>query len=122
MPKLSQFTINSDYPATAKVGGVPSTNITMPATTFGPNQDMTFISDMTVEPEQILMPIIKQGANYFVGNGYLWQNDNWREEVWIERLGPTTIRFVFYVINYSNQTLTHPGNDLTLFLNTFTMP
>ena len=121
MPKLSQFTINSDYPATAKTGSA-SANITMPATSFAGGQSRVFTKDTTVASGAILMPIIQVGDNYYVGNGYSWRNDNWNEEVWIERLSDTSIRLVFYVVNTSASTLTHPGNIITLHLSTFKVP
>lgn len=121
MPKLTNFTINTNYPATAKTGSGTAT-ITMPATSFSGGQDRTFTADFSVPSGAILMPIIQQGSTYYVGNGYAWRNDNWNEEVWLERLSDTQLRLVFYVVNTSASTLTHPGNTITAHISTFIVP
>lgn len=120
--KLSRFTINTQFPATAKIGS-NSCDITMPATWFEGGESKTYVADMDVPDGAILMPIIQQGyLNYFVGNGYAWQNDNWSEEVWIERLSSTRVRLVFYVLNKSASSLQHQGNYFALHLSTFKVP
>lgn len=122
MPKLSKFTINSDYPATAKTG-YNSCEIDINPVWFAPNESKTYLADMNVPDGAILMPIIQQGnLNYFVGNGYAWQNDSWSEEAWIERLSATRVRFVFYVTNKVNDSNQYPGNMMKLHLSTFKVP
>lgn len=123
MPKLSKFTINSDYPATARVGNYTSVTVTPPSEWYSGNEGKTFLADFDVPSGAILMPIIQQGQlNRYVGNGYAWQDDYWREEIWIERLSPTRIRFVAYITNLLNYVALYGGNSFTLYVSTFTMP
>lgn len=124
MPKLSNFTMNSDYPAIAKTG-YNSVSVTMPSVTLAPGNSYTVTAEGTISSGDILSPIIQigVGGGCFYGIGFRRANDTWLEEFWVERISPTKVRVNYYVLNqdWANYQ-TFGGGTIIFHLNAFRVP
>lgn len=123
MPKLSNFTINSDYPAIAKVG-YNSLSVTMPSRYFAVGDYYTVTAEGDISSGDILSPIIQigVGGGCFYGNGFLRMSDTWYEEFWVERISPTKVKASYHVMNQGQSGQTFGGQTVIFHLNAFKIP
>lgn len=121
MAKLSNFTINSTYPAAIKNGST-SGNITFPSRSMGAYTEYSVSQNITVASGQIVTPAIKVGSTIYPTSAYSNQTNQWMEQIWIERTSATNVRVTFYVMNIGSSTATHSATTATVYINTFTMP
>ena len=121
MAKLSNFTINSTYPAAIKNGST-SGNITFPSRSMGAYTEYSVSQNITVASGQIVTPAIKVGSTIYPTSAYSNQTNQWMEQIWIERTSATNVKVTFYVMNIGSSTATHSATTATVYINTFTMP
>lgn len=121
MAKLSNFTINSTYPAAIKNGSTSGT-ITFPSRSIGSGGSYFVTQNITVASGQIVTPAIKVGNTTYPTSAYSNQTNQWIEQIWIERTSATNVQVVFYVANIGSGTATHSSATATVYINTFTMP
>lgn len=124
MPKLSNFTMNSDYPAIAKTG-YSSVSVTMPSITLAPQASNRVTAEADVSSGDILSPIIQigVGGGCFYGTGFRRISGYFVEEFWVERISPTRVRAVFFLSNsdvYNYRT--YNGETIIFHLNAFRVP
>lgn len=121
MAKLSNFTINSTYPAAIKNGST-SSSITFSSRSMAAGATYSVTKNITVASGQIVTPAIKVGSTIYPTSAYSNQTNQWLDQIWIERTSATNVRVTFYAMNVGSSTATHSAVTATVYINTFTMP
>lgn len=130
MVKPSNFTLNSNYPAQAKVGSASAT-VTLPAQNIAAGVEKIVTTNITVSSSQLINPAISityynagLTGEIFLGYGWAYQSYDFRDEVFIQRTSPTNVRVDIYTQNIDSQgrTLPHQQLQAKVYLNAFTMP
>lgn len=130
MVSPTNFTINSNYPAQAKVGSASQT-ITFTAQSIPAWAERTATINIPVASSDIINPSIRIYYNnagltgeIFLGYGWAFQGYDFRDEIFIQRTSPTNVRVDIYTQNIDSQgrTLWHDQIDAVISLNVFTMP
>lgn len=121
MPRLNNFTLNSNFPAVAKANS-SSASLSMSAQTLGVGGNYSVTRQISVGQGDILSPIIELGGTYYPTTLYANTDGTWQELVIIERTSPTVATMIMYIENIGSATATHPAWTANAYLESFRIP
>ena len=121
MASTGRYNAGSVLPTMGRVGQI-STDIMLPSSTLSQGESVSIQQDVGVGSGQLTNITIDIDGVAYVLNTLLLMDDDWRTEVWCERIDATTVRTTLYLEKHSSGAATHDPISATISLNAFDCP